>query len=149
MSTFWVKMDTKLCVLVYFMYAYLYIGYFKKYLYNIVNFNKYLLLFFGLFLYLCLTIIKFNLIQTSSTGALYKFIENCIRDYKSIPNLLISLPIFYFFLKTNIGSNKVINFISKSALATYIIHQAPGFINYLWHNIYNCDYWLSTQYPIL
>ena len=149
LSTIWIKMDTKLCVLIYFIYAYLYVGYFKKYIYVYLKFNKYIGLTISLLVYLILVLLKFYFLQNHSTGVLYKYIANYLGDYKSIPNLLIALPIFYFFLNLKIGCNKIINFISKSVLATYIIHQTPCFIKILWHNLYKCDTYLKSPHPIL
>lgn len=149
LSTIWINMDTKLCVLIYFMYAYLYIGYFKKYIYTNFKFNKYIGLIVSGLVYLMLVLLKFYFLQNHNLGILYKIITNYLGDYKSIPNLLISLPIFYFFLNLKIGCNKTINFISKSVLATYIIHQTPCFIDFLWHNIYKCDIYLNSSQPIL
>lgn len=149
LSTMWIHMDTKLCVIFYFMYAYLYVGYFKKYLYQKFKLNKYIGLIIAGLIYITFVLLKYYFLQTHNLGILYKIITNYLGDYKSIPNLLISLPVFYFFLNLKIGSNKIINFISKSVLATYIIHQTPCFIVFLWHNIYKCDIYLNSSQPVL
>lgn len=75
--------------------------------------------------------------------------SNYLSDYKSIPNLCVAFPVFYFFEHLKIEPNQFINRCAKSALAVYLIHQAPGIIHPLWFNFYQCDIFLRGRYPIL
>lgn len=149
MSTIWIKMDTKLDILVWFIYVFLFVGYYKKYLHEKNKINAYFILSIGIITYFIMCSIKYSCLETNNINFVYKYIDAYIKDYKCIPNLLVSVPIFYFFLHLNIGKNKVINFISKSALATYIIHQAPGFYHYLWNNVFKIDAHLNSSHAIL
>jgi hypothetical protein len=47
--------------------------------------------------------------------------------------------VFYFFLKTDIGSIAFVNATAKSIFAVYIVHQVPAFQSFEWHTIFRSD----------
>jgi len=147
-------MDSYLCNVFGFAYVYLLTGFYKLKLHKKMNGRyKNVGLFIALCLYVILTAIKwFSLINIDS-GSLYRYINiiatQYLSDFKSLPNLIIAAGLFYFFACIDIGSNKMINTISKSAFGVYIIHQTPAFIAVLWNEIFSVPNWLSSEYFIL
>lgn len=137
--------DSWLDCVSWFVFVYLFIGYFKKYLYNKININKYLSLLLGLLIYFSLVVMNFH----SNNTLLSTFASKSLLDIKTLPNVICSACIFYFFLKSNIGCNKIINYIAKSTLAVYIIHQTPGVKDILWYNIIQCEKWICSDLYIL
>lgn len=148
LSMLYINMDTKLCVFFSFIFFYLFVGYYKKYLHENINLNKYLLLLFGFIVYCSLVFCKFYCI-VNNNDLILKIINSYISDYHCAVNLIISFSIFYFFLNTKIKTNKIINYISTSTLIVYIVHQAPGFYEYLWFNIYHFDKIIHSSYYFL
>lgn len=143
--------DQWLDILVWFSFIYVFIGYYKKYL----NFkcNKYVVLFLGLLFYFILALGSgYCAIHTGESKFInigQKLFIGYLSDYKTLPNFIISFCIFYFFQRTDIGSNKNINFIATGAFSTYIIHQTPVFIHVLWYDVYKCDSFLLTPWRSL
>lgn len=72
--------------------------------------------------------------------------EQYISDIRSVPNFLCALCIFLFFLNTDMGRNRIINYAAETAFGVYVIHAVPAFYNFLWHNIYQCDLWKKSPY---
>lgn len=60
-------------------------------------------------------------------------------NIRSLPNFVCALGIFIFFLKTDIGTIKPLNFFARSVFAVYIVHQVPAFREFLWENICRAD----------
>ena len=60
-------------------------------------------------------------------------------DYKTLPNFFISMSFFYFFEHLDLGVNKIINYIASGAFTTYVFHQTPVFIHFLWFELYRCN----------
>lgn len=56
-------------------------------------------------------------------------------NIRTLPNIACAFCIFAFFIKTDIGCIRVINFLAKSVFATYVIHQIPAFREFLWNSI--------------
>ena len=48
------------------------------------------------------------------------------------------IAVFSIFRNINIGSNKIINFISASTLSIYLIHENPNVKYYIWNDIFHC-----------
>lgn len=132
----------------FFIYTFLVMGYYKKYLINKITINHYLTLFIGLIIYIILIIILYFSILYDK-DVLIKVVRLFLGDYKTIPNLLISISIFYFFQKLDIGKIKFINFMARSAFAVYLIHQVEAFYPYMWKNIFRCDVGLQSNYFIM
>jgi hypothetical protein len=56
-------------------------------------------------------------------------------NIRTLPNLFCAFTIFFFFLKTDIGRIRLVNYFAKSVFAVYIVHQIPAFRLFLWKNI--------------
>ena len=56
-------------------------------------------------------------------------------NIRTFPNLFCAFTIFFFFLKTDIGRIRLVNYFAKSVFAVYIVHQIPAFRQFLWENI--------------
>lgn len=135
--------DGWLDALMFFIFIYVLMFYFKHY-YKAININKYVILILGISLYLGIRFAQYKMIISDNynvNGYLAKKMSQFVSDYKTLPNLLIACSVFYFFIKTNIGSIKWINIFASSALTVYIIHQTPAFYPYLWTNIIKCPSW--------
>ena len=48
-------------------------------------------------------------------------------NIRTLPSLFCALCVFYFFLKTDIGSIAFVNATAQSIFAVYIVHQVPAF----------------------
>lgn len=131
-------MDTWFCAISYFAFMYIIMWFYKR---NYSNFswNRWLVLFIGITLYVIMVVVanddnlmKFHLTKISTR---YLF------DYKSLPNFLISSCIFYFVLKSDIGEIKWLNLLASVSFGVYVIHQIPFFRDYLWFNILRIESW--------
>lgn len=139
--------DTYLDTVIWFFFTYVAIGYYKHHVSDELHVNKWWMLVLGGGIYVALVTLSW----LGHNGILVPFghiASNYLSDYKSIPNLCVAFPIFYFFERLNIQSSRLINRCAKSALAVYLIHQAPGIIHPLWFGFYSCDTYLRSDYPI-
>lgn len=142
-STFHKATDVYLDTISWFIFIYLFIGYYKKYI--VLNMNKWLVLFLAVVGGGILFTIEY-LQPKSMIGVIS---HQFITDYKSLPCFLISLCIFYFFQKVDIGYKKWINLIARSALAVYLIHQGPGFKDILWFDIFKANSFIHEKYALI
>ena len=143
-------MDTRLCATIWFIYIYFVIAYYKQYVSDKIT-HKYYFLFGGITIYFIL--VGGALVCLSHTGTVYnivvQYIAQYLCDFKSIPNFICSFCIFIFFSKLDIGSNRVINELSKNTLDVYMIHQHPAFYMILWTVVCKTHSWQSSDYFIL
>ncbi len=149
-STLASLMDTYLCTLVWFVYAYIFIGYYKKYVVNKIN-KKYIFLFIGIVIYICLVSTKI-ILSSMDSGVwklCYKVVAQYLSDYKSLPSFLCALSVFTFFAKIDLGQSSIINNLAANTLDVYIIHQTGSFINVLWFDICKTNYWKNSKYVLL
>ena len=98
--------------------------------------NKWVVLSLGFFLYIVLAYGEFKDVPIA---------KQYIDDFKSVPNLLISLCIFYFFIRLDVKTSKCINWFAGSAFAVYIVHQTPNFYEILWNNVYQIPMWMNSE----
>ncbi len=148
-STVSLSMDNWYCAVLWFIYMYFAIFYYKHYLVDKLKGKKRFLLL-GLLMYIALLGIRYGLagkdgIYSMAAGILAQYFG----DYKSIPNLMCSVPIFIFFSKIDIGSNRVINSISKYTMDVYLIHQTESFYPFLWKGICRTESWQSSDNVLL
>lgn len=136
-----------------FCCMYLFMGFYKKYISAGFSkkFNKYMALAIALLLYCLMVYFKSDGIQQLEThmGMLGKLTDQYLADCKSLPNFVIAALIFYFFQNIDLGSNKIINRLSRSTLAVYLIHQSPNFILYLWNGCLRVEIWKTSSFYIL
>lgn len=136
--------DTFLCALSWFVFIFLFIGYYKMSIINrLGKRRKGWFLIAGIALYALavgIRVIAYNN-ELPFVALLDKAVSVWLVDYKSIPNFLCSLLIFTYFAKLDIGKKRVINFLASGAFAAYIIHQVPTFKYVLWYKIFRTDVW--------
>lgn len=138
-----------------FCCMYLFIGFYKKYISAKLSkkFNKYYALVLALLLYSFMVCFKsdgiLHLNADTNAVLLGKVIHQYLGDCKSLPNVMIAALIFYFFQNTDLGRNKIINHLSRSTLAVYLIHQSPNLIPYLWNDCLKVEVWKTSSFYIL
>lgn len=144
--------DQWLDCFIWFMYAYLIIGYYKHYLVDKFSLSRFTALGSGLLIYIILVAILTICTVHSGDGKIYtllhKLVKNFLVDFKSIPNFACSLLIFYFFQHLDLKNNRIINYVSSAAFGVYIIHQTPAVIPHIWKDLFQCDTWISSEYSI-
>ena len=136
--------------LVFFMFTFLFIGYYKKYVTE-AEWLKRSCLLLGGGVFLCMVSIKM-FCRTYETGVFHLgelVITQYISDFKCLPTFIMCFCIFVFFKNWDLGEKNWINLSARSALAVYIIHQHPAFYMYLWKDIIRCDSWMSSSYGIV
>lgn len=133
--------DTWLDGICFFVFVYLLMGYYKLYIKDGLRVNKYIALSLSIALYIILVFLSLFKNDTSGLSILAAKSYQFMIDYKTLPNLIISFGVFYFFLNSNFGRNRIINTMAKSALTVYIVHQTPAFIPVLWRDILVVDSW--------
>lgn len=145
-----VFMDKYLDSLMWFIYVYFAVSYYKRYLFEKIR-KKNVYLSAGIAIYLVLIVSSYACNNLTSAIFTYanKVITQYIVDYKSLPNALCSIFIFIYFSKLDIGSNKYINCISRNTLDVYMIHQSDTFYNFLWLNICRTHDWQGSDHFII
>jgi hypothetical protein len=131
--------DNFICSFVWFDFVYLAMRQYKTSIQSF-HINRWIVLSIGIILYLFLTFCEYKGVTIA-----IQYID----DFKSVPNLLISLCIFYFFIKLDIGTGKCINWFAGSAFAVYIVHQTPNFYEILWNKVYQVSSWIGSDWFIL
>lgn len=133
---------------IWFLVAYLTVGYLKKYPLNIKIRSRQKLVGGGT-IYLLLTSCSFLAQSIPNGNALLKGLGILSRQYlsdiKTIPNLLCAGLIVSAFINMKPRSNKVINYVSSATLSLYIIHQVPVFYPILWRTVFNSERWVLTH----
>lgn len=146
--------DTWLDVIFYFMYLYILVGYYKKYLHDkaVHAINRSLIGCGGVFLYLLLSIGKMICYNRQASSSLFYYgykILNCwLIDYKQMPNLICAFCVFFFFITSKPKENRQINWLANGTFAIYIVHQVPPMESYLWTGIFRCGSWSDESWLI-
>ena len=110
--------------------------------------NKWLMLFVGLSIYLILVVLAKE--NTFLPPVFSKVCDKFLSDYKTLPNLVVSFCIFYFFMLTKLGQIRIINLLSSVSFGVYVIHQIPDFHDFFWLKIVRIDEWgYSSNFDIL
>ena len=111
---------------------------------NSIMWNRYIVLGGSLILYLLLITTQLN-DNSSSLAFLTGKCHQFLIDYKTLPNLIVSFGVFYFFLRSDFGHSKIINTLAKSSLTVYIVHQTPAFIPVLWNKLLVVSSWSQSN----
>lgn len=117
-----------------FVYLFVLISYFK--LYGIVVPRRIsILMILGGFLIVAIYVFatQFMFIKTNNHADLQSYI---VDKAWTLPVLLISFGMFSIALQSRM-ENRAVNWIAKSAFATYLISQHPIVANYLWNNTFD------------
>ncbi len=129
------------------MYLYLFIGAYKR-ARHLPGGNRWSFLAAGMGIYAALVLLRWLCTVYSPKypflSAGIELAEQYISDIRSVPNFLCALMIFLFFLRTDMGRNKIVNGISKTAFGVYAIHAVPAFHDFLWYRIYRCGAWRQS-----
>ncbi|WP_024344739.1 acyltransferase [Streptococcus equinus] len=132
-------------VLIWFIYLYILAGYIR--LYGILKHlsNKWLIIV-AIISYLAtyLSAVIFDMLGTKffvfSTHSTYFF------GMQKLPILMVSAFIFLIFLRVDIGSIKLINFISSATFGVYLIHDNEYVREFLWQTLFkNASYAYSDM----
>ena len=131
------RQNLYLCNSLWFIFMYLFIGWFKLYRYKNLRggyglHRKWLYLIVGVGIYLILSIALY--IVRNNIG-LTNVVLQYLEDIKTIPNWISAFCIFLFVLNIKEHNSKTINFIARTTFGVYIIHQVPAFINLLMKDI--------------
>lgn len=145
--------DTWLVVISWFIYMYLMVGYYKRYMHSKVHINRYLALTIGGGFYVFMALGKMICFNNQNINSLffygYKLFSFWIIDYKTIPNLFCACCFFYFIISGKVKNNAFINFLAEGIFAVYIVHQIPSMEFYLWNGILHCSDWAESNHFIL
>lgn len=136
--------------LVWFIYVYVLIGYLKKYKDSFFNkiLEKYSVkICFISCAFLIITILLFNILGKNIT-IFFKH-SAYFSSINKIPSILISISSFYMCISLKAKYNKLINSISSSVLAVYLIHDNPYFSKILWEKIVNVKEYVLSNYLII
>ncbi|MBP5787297.1 MAG: hypothetical protein J6Y19_05740 [Kiritimatiellae bacterium] len=136
--------------LLFFQFAYLFVGYCKQHA-NPAQWPRKSALCVagaGVGIYVFLVFLKwlFNSHDTGWFHAGNLRVSQYIGDFKSFPNFTCACGLFVGVLHLEIGKNRFVNLAARSALAVYIIHQHPAFQRFLWKGIVRCDEWVGERY---
>lgn len=138
--------------LVWFCFLYLLMGYIKKNRIDLVV-KREMCLWGALGIYLVLLFIFFGVEYLSSTNNQFEKINASlslstyyINRYHTIPAFFCSICLFFYFQKTEIAYSRIINGISKGCFGVYIIHQSPGFAEFMWNEIFKTQEWIESEF---
>lgn len=115
-----------------FVFVYLSVGYYRFYVEEKINYDKWLVLFIGVVGY-CLLFVISDIMHSHVTG---RIAMRFLVDFRTIPNFGISAMVFYFFSRLNIGYCRFINDLAKGAFSVYIYHQVPAIIPIIWDKLW-------------
>ena len=141
-------MDNNLVNIMWFAFVYIFIGWYKNYKPTITLSTEICLLIIivGMFVMPSIAMVWMN---NSFLSYVNRWTTQWLNDFKSLPNFTLSLIIFRFFERLNIGSNKYINKIAAGCSGVYIIHQIHGFYMIIWNSIFVIPSWRESDYAIL
>lgn len=143
-------MDNTITNISWFIFVYIFIGWYKRYGKNIkISLLSELLLLTTIAgVFIILPTVK-CLIHSPFLIALNKWGGQWQNDFKSLPNFMLSVLIFRFFERMDMGINKYINFISSGTSDVYIIHQIHGFEMIIWNDIFQITNWCNKNNAVL
>ena len=141
-------MDNNLVNIMWFAFVYIFIGWYKNYKPTITLSTEICLLIIivGMFVMPSIAMVWMN---NSFLSYVNRWTTQWLNDFKSLPNFTLSLIIFRFFERLNIGSNKYINKIAAGCSGVYIIHQIHEFYMIIWNSIFVIPSWRESDYAIL
>lgn len=124
--------------LVWFCFLYLFVGLYKRGQMTVCQkIEKYSFVWFLLsYLVLCGMKIVADMTGIEPLRYLYTYYRG---HYEALLGFVCSFCLFLAFKNWKVGHNKLVNLISRSTFAVYIIHQTPAFYKYLWNGIFQVD----------
>lgn len=116
-----------------FIFVFLFVGYIKLYYLNCIGRHYIIDGVLGVSLYLILVLFKYC--AELLNGRIFEIVANLANSYlvnfKSIPNFICALLIFFFFTAIDFKS-KIVNALAKGSFPVYIVHQTNAFYPILW-----------------
>lgn len=128
------EMDTYLCAIAWFAFVYFFIAFCKEYIMEI-NVNGPLCILAGVMLYVILSAFSGMCFESGIMQATQSMAERFLHDFKSLPNFVIALLIFYGVASMKENHLKPLNVFASCSFAVYIIHQTPAFYPVLWNSL--------------
>lgn len=90
--------------------------------------------------YALMAILIYGGLCLAARSAMLGWVANYWLDnIRTLPNLACAFCIFMFFLRTDIGSIRTVNFLARSVFAVYVVHQIPAFRDFEWRTICRAD----------
>ena len=121
-----------------FIFVFLFVGYIKAYYSSSIGKHYIMDGLLGVILYLVLVLSKYG--AEISSGSIISTVANLANDYlvnfKSIPNFICALLIFFFFNAIDFKS-EIVNGLAKGSFPVYIVHQTKVLYPLLWTWILN------------
>jgi hypothetical protein len=135
-----------------FLFMYVWIGFFKKNLYEKLQ-KKKIFLLVGAGIYFILVNMKFFGCIYQNEGIAYRGLyilsNQYLLDIKTLPNVLCAFFIFLYFIMKTEKNNEFMNRIGSYSFCAYLVHQVPAFYNFLWKNIYKSDSFKNMQFSVV
>lgn len=130
-----------------FLFVYIWIGYFKSFHYETLKrkIAKHYILFCGggILIYLIMIFLfiisKQGLIGTKLSQIMFLLSNQYLLDFKTIPSFLCACLIFLGVVSCKPRKSEIINWISGAAFSAYLFHQVPAFYPLLWKIIFKYD----------
>lgn len=124
--------------LVWFCFLYLFVGLYKRGQMPVCQkVERHSFLWF-LLCYLVICSVKV-LADMNGSGALRYLYIYYRGHYEALLGFASSFFLFMAFKNWRTGYNRIVNLISRSTFAVYIIHQTPAFYRYMWNGIFQLD----------
>jgi hypothetical protein len=122
--------------IVWFSFLYLLVGYWKKYMNEIINKMQYILAIILGYGFICgVKILAGMNISYANTLAGYY-----MNHYETLPAFACSIGLFMLFKNIKCKHNsRVVNRVAHVVFPVYLIHQTPAFYNYLWNGLFRVD----------
>lgn len=85
---------------------------------------------------LCSIKILADYMQWNILNSLYAYYRV---HYEALPGVLCSILLFIYFKNLRITYNRIINRVSESTFAVYVIHQTPAFYRDMWNKLFDIN----------
>lgn len=126
--------------LVWFCFLYMFVAYFKKYPCLWME-NKSICVIGAILGYL-ICVLCYVVLREFGFDSLAEYYNT---HYENALSFITSVFLFYAFKNINIGNVRMINVVSESTFAVYVIHQTPCFYPTLWNGIFSVDEYVGKQ----
>lgn len=124
---------------VWFLFVYIWIGYYKRMLF-VKGKNKCVFIWAGTSLYILMASIywisKSLDIDIAGLYLAERLLEQYLMDIKTIPNFICAVFIFLGVISLKEKQVKSINTVSAYSFPAYLFHQVPAFYMLLWNKIF-------------
>ncbi len=133
-----------------FIFVFLFVGYIKLYYSNSIGRHYFLDGLLGIIVYLILVLFKNGpeLLNGKIVEIAAELANNYLVNFRSIPNFVCALLIFFFFNAIDL-KNKVVNDLAKGSFPVYIVHQTKALYPLLWTWLLNESCSAVNEYNIL